>query len=111
MRKLDEDALVVGDIILTTTNELISKGIRKFTKSDISHAMIYVDPCAVIDATGDGVHARNTQRLFFPDDCAIHVRRLRSPLVKAEAEAVCHFVRCRIGTEYSMLEAGVTVLG
>jgi hypothetical protein len=59
MRKLNESALQIGDIILTTTTDLLSKGIRKVTGSDISHALICVESYSVIDATGDGVHSRN----------------------------------------------------
>jgi hypothetical protein len=62
MKKLKEISFRVGDIILTTSPEKISKTIRKGTKSDISHAMIYEQAYYVIDAPGNGVHAQNTQR-------------------------------------------------
>ena len=110
MKTLNEEVLVVGDIILTTTNKVDSKAIRKFTKSDISHAMVYVDPCSVMDATGEGVHARNTQRMFFPEDCAIHVLRPKSPLSKRESDIICNFVRSHVGTEYSKREAAATLV-
>ena len=42
--------------------------------------MIYVQDHSVIDATAEGVQARDTQRLFFEDECAIHVLRPRSDL-------------------------------
>jgi hypothetical protein len=52
MKKLKEISFRVGDIILTTSPEKISKTIRKGTKSDISHAMIYEQAYYVIDAPG-----------------------------------------------------------
>jgi cell wall-associated NlpC family hydrolase len=59
-KRLDDALLYPGDIVLTTTTAAISKAIRMATRSDISHAMVYVENCSVIDATGEGVHARNT---------------------------------------------------
>ncbi|EQD44736.1 hypothetical protein B1B_13403, partial [mine drainage metagenome] len=73
MKRLNESALQIGDIVLTTSTAKVSKSIRRFTRSDVSHAMVYVETCSVIDATGEGVHARNTQRLFWDDQCAVHV--------------------------------------
>src|SRR6266851_772720 len=105
MKKLKESALRVGDIILTTSPEKISKIIRKGTKSDISHAMIYVQGHSVIDATGDGVHSRNTQRLHYEDDLAIHVYRMRRGLTNAEALGICNYARAAVGTEYTTKEA------
>lgn len=43
MKKLNESALQIGDIVLTTTTDLLSKGIRKVTGSDISHVLVYVE--------------------------------------------------------------------
>src|SRR5690606_28294868 len=67
MKRLNATVLVPGDIILTTTTAAASRAIRVATRSDISHAMVYVQNCSVIDATGEGVHARNTQRIFFEE--------------------------------------------
>lgn len=111
MKKINESELEVGDVILTTTNQVISKGIRAATKGEISHAMIYVQSHSVIDATSDGVQARNTQRLFFDDDCAIHVLRLIEPLSDDEMRLVTDYARSCVGTEYSKKEALQTVLG
>jgi hypothetical protein len=111
MKRLNEDVLAIGDIILTTSNKLQSKAIRKFTKSDISHAMVYVDHYSVIDATSEGVHARNTQRLFFPEDCSVYALRLKQPISTLETDSICNFVRGRVGTEYSPSEAVATAFG
>ena len=111
MKKLNEATLKVGDIILTTTPAAVSKAIRVATRSDISHAMIYVQDHSVIDATGEGVQARNTQRLFFEDDCSAYALRLRAGLTGEQARAICTFVRSQIGTQYSKKEAVRTSLG
>lgn len=105
MKKLKESSLRVGDIILTTSPEKISKLIRKGTGSDISHAMIYVQAHSVIDATGKGVHARNTQRLHYDDDLAIHVYWMRRGLTDAEALRITNHARAAVGTEYTVGEA------
>lgn len=105
MRILQHEQLAVGDIILTTTGLKVSQGIRLITTSDISHAMLYVDSCSVIDATSEGVHARNTQRILLEDNHAVHVLRLKSPLNDCDLNTVCDFVRSCVGTEYSTLEA------
>lgn len=111
MKRVKMSALARGDIVLTTTTAKVSKAIRFGTKSDISHAMLCVQHGSVIDATGEGVHARNVQRLFFDDDCALHVLRLKENLSPAELEQICQFVRQAIGSQYSTREAVRTVVG
>lgn len=110
-KRLDDEVLYPGDIVLTTTTAMISKMIRMATQSDISHAMVYVDNCSVIDATGEGVHARNTQRILFEEDCAIHVLRLRSSISADELSAVITYMRGHIGTQYSAREAVLARVG
>lgn len=105
MKKLNEAALLIGDIVLTTTNQKVSKGIRAVTKSDVSHAMVYVEAYSVADSTGEGVHARNTQRLMWDESNTVHVLRLARSLTANEAQIVVDFVRSRVGTEYTVREA------
>lgn len=111
MKKLNESALQIGDIILTTTTDWLSKRIRKVTKSDISHALVYIESHSVIDATGEGVHSRNTQRLFWEDECAVHVLRLAEGLDETQSRKIVNYVRGRIGTRYSIIEAGRSAVG
>jgi hypothetical protein len=111
MKCLKEDVLKIGDIILTTSTEKDSKGIRFVTKSNISHAMVYVETYSVVDATGNGVHARNTQRLFWPDECAVYVLRLKGGLTDGQLQRIVLYVRGRIGTSYSKIEAARSVVG
>ncbi|WP_217481834.1 hypothetical protein [Burkholderia lata] len=84
--KLQPRAFVVGliqpgDVVLTTTLEPMSQTIRRVTGADISHAMICVGKSSVIDSTGDGVHARNLERLILDPGCAGHVLRPVKPLL------------------------------
>lgn len=111
MKRIRMSSLVRGDIILTTTTAAVSKAIRWGTKSDISHAMICVQHGSVIDATSEGVHARNVQRLFFENACALHVLRLKAGLRPDQTEQICQFVRQRIGSEYSTREAVRAAVG
>lgn len=105
-KRLNEEVLKRGDVILTTSDAGISKFIRATTISPISHAMLYVDNCSIIDATGDGVHSANTQRLFFEQHNAVFALRLEGGLEPSTAIKICNYVRERIGSEYATLEAG-----
>lgn len=111
LRRLNDAVLLPGDIILTTSTAAISKTIRVATRSDISHAMVYVEDRSVMDATGEGVHARNTQRLYFEDECVVHVMRHKGGISSAQLAAVVTYVRGQVGAEYSAKEAVLTVLG
>lgn len=110
MKKLREEALKTGDIILTTTTAAVSKAIRLATKSDISHAMIYVQDHCVIDATAEGVQARNTQRLFLEDNGSVHLLRPRHELPADQVKALCNYVRGQVGAQYATKEARRTAV-
>lgn len=105
MKRIDETNLQPGDILLTTTLRWESRKIRQGTKSDISHAMLYVSSASVIDSTGDGVQARNLQKLFYDDECAVHALRPKSPLSPAALKQVIDYARAATGTPYSFIEA------
>mmetsp|Transcript_28886 Transcript_28886/g.55049 ORF Transcript_28886/g.55049 Transcript_28886/m.55049 type:complete len:329 (-) Transcript_28886:1911-2897(-) len=105
-KRLNDKVLKRGDVILTTSDAAISKVIRATTISPISHAMLYVDGCSVIDATNDGVHSANTQRLFFEQHNAVFALRLEGGLLPSTSIKICNYVRERVGSEYATLEAG-----
>lgn len=104
-KRLNTDVLEKGDIILTTTDEFPSGVIRKATKSDISHAMLYVDHSSVIHAVSEGVRSENTQRIFFNQDLAVHVMRHKDGIPAGDARSICEYVRSKVGSEYSYIEA------
>lgn len=99
-----------GDIVLTTTPARLSQKIRTVTGADISHAMLCVGKSSVIDSTGDGVHARNLERIFLEAGCAGHVLRPLTPLTADQLRTVISWARAAVGTRYTMLEAGKSVL-
>jgi len=111
MKNLNETMLQLGDIVLTTAPEFLSKSIRGVTKSDISHAMIYVEAYSLIDSTGEGVHARNTQRTLWEDQCQVHVLRLKGELSDEQLQGIVNYARGLVGTQYSIFDAGRAVIG
>lgn len=104
-KRLNDEVMVPGDIVLSTSDGLISKKIRVHTGSDVSHAMLYVTHCSVIHAVSKGVHAENTQRILFDENDAVYVLRLKGGLPELTAKKICEHVRTAVGTQYSKLEA------
>jgi len=104
------DLIRPGDIVLTTTPDRMSQTIQKVTGADISHAMICVAKSSVIDSTGDGVHARNLERLILEPSCAGHVLRPSKPLTVDQLHAIIAFARSGVGTRYSKTGAAKSVL-
>ncbi|MPY01321.1 YiiX/YebB-like N1pC/P60 family cysteine hydrolase [Salinivibrio sp. VYel4] len=111
MKKINIENLKKGDIVLTTSSKKKPSGIiRAVTNSDISHAMICVSFGSVIDSTGEGVQARNTQKIFYEDSCAIHILRSKVPLLDGVIEKITNYARSVTGTRYSIAEAAVSVV-
>jgi len=110
-KKFIEEKLKQGDILLTTTIKPISGVIRAFTKSDISHVMLYVKPYSVIDATDEGVQARNTQRIYLHKDSSAYVLRVKGGLSDQQFKIINYKIRIQIGIEYSKGEAIIAGLG
>ncbi|MES2918755.1 MAG: YiiX/YebB-like N1pC/P60 family cysteine hydrolase [Pseudomonadota bacterium] len=102
---LDISRLEVGDIILTAQDGLISKAVRFVTKSDYSHAMLYVGDCSVIHSDGNGVHSKNPQRMLFDEPTYAEVLRLAVKPDLSAIQRACSFARSQIGREYSVPDA------
>jgi hypothetical protein len=105
MKKIDITKLKKGDIILVTSTKPKSKLIQRVTKSDISHAMLYVAHGSVIDSTGEGVHARNISKMFYADECAIYAYRPIDTLTEEQITQVITYARSEIGSPYALNEA------
>lgn len=105
MKKINYKQLKPGDILLTTSQAPESWSVRVGTKSNISHAMLYVTSSSVIDSTGDGVHSRNLQKMFYEDECAIYALRLKAPLSTEQLTKAVAYARAETGTQYSVIEA------
>jgi hypothetical protein len=109
MRRINDSILSRGDILLTTSTAFESRTTRYWTKSDISHAMLYVGSGSVMDSTKEGVHARNIQKLSYEDACAIYALRLATPIATDRVSAVIEYVRSSTGTTYSVADAVRTI--
>lgn len=72
--------------------------------------MICVGKSSVIDSTGDGVHARNLERLILEPGCAGHVLRPVVPLTTDQLHSVITFARAAVGTRYTKIGAAKSVL-
>lgn len=110
MIKVDISKLTKGDIILSTSTQLQSKFIKFFTSSDISHAMIYVANGSVMDSTGDGVHARNIDKMFYDNSCALYAYRLKNGISDEKMQTVLAYVRSETGSPYATLGAMASVV-
>lgn len=108
MKKIDTRKLKKGDIILSTSTKPQSKAIRFFTDSDISHAMLYVANASVMDSTGEGVHARNIEKMFYDDSCAIYAFRPVADIPDEALEKVVAYVRAETGSPYALAESMVS---
>jgi hypothetical protein len=61
-QSIGPDSLEAGDIILSTTSDFVSKAIRLGSRSDVSHAMVYVGQGGqVVEAIGSGVVMRSLE--------------------------------------------------
>lgn len=102
MHTYDISTLKRGDIILSTSAEKLSGIIRRATKSQYSHAMLYVKN-TVVHADEDGVFTTNPQRKLFPANTS-HVYRLQG-VDDLAINSACQFALNLSGSIYSIPEA------
>lgn len=99
-----------GDVILTAAPTISSKGIRKVTRSNFSHAILYLGN-SYMHSDLDGVHSGNPQRLLFANPQDVKVLRLKQEHLNTQTiENICAFVRSEHGKQYSKFEAAKSVL-
>ncbi len=99
-----------GDIILTRSNSDISQLVRRLTKSEFSHAILYVGVSSCIDSDGYGVQSQNLQRLLYENATDLKILRLKSVEDRNKIPDAIVFARQKIGTEYSIDEAKIALL-
>ncbi|MDR7015088.1 YiiX/YebB-like N1pC/P60 family cysteine hydrolase [Acinetobacter sp. 3657] len=105
-----QDLMQPGDVILTAAPTISSKGIRKATKSDFSHAILYLGN-SYMHSDLHGVHSGNPQRLLFESPKDVKVLRLKKEYINTQViENICTFARSEHGKEYSKFEAAKSVL-
>lgn len=102
---LNHDRLQPGDIILERGYERHSELICKHTKSNYSHAMIYVGG-TIIEATREGgVFSRIPNRSTVRDLKDFKVLRLNSHPGEEVMNKICMHARNLSGSQYSIIEA------
>jgi len=102
MYLLDREKLKQGDIILTCSNEKPSKTIRMLTRTEYSHAILYVGEGSYIHSDLAGVHSGNTQRLIIDSPDFVKVVRVNN---QSAINKAIEYARLQIGTSYSRLSA------
>ncbi|MEM9820554.1 MAG: YiiX/YebB-like N1pC/P60 family cysteine hydrolase [Bacteroidota bacterium] len=84
-RSIGKAALEVGDIILSTTADPnISGTIRKVTRSEVSHASVYVGNGNVIEAIESGVLQRSLETAMSDDTVTVAFRHQNMDAKKGE---------------------------
>jgi cell wall-associated NlpC family hydrolase len=106
-RSIGLEPLAVGDVIVSTTRDFISRIIRLGTLSPVSHVMLYVGNGRVIEAVGHGV--RETTLGEAISDAILAVAYRVPGLNAAGAAQVVAHARSRLGSPYNF--AGVAYQG
>jgi hypothetical protein len=102
MYLLDRTKLKQGDILLTRSNKKNSKLICKVTKSNFSHAILYIGETSYIHSDVDGVHSGNIQRLLIDEFEFVKVVRIKDQDV---IEKAVIYACSQIGVPYSKASA------
>lgn len=98
---IDESALQIGDIIVSTTPALISRAIRVATGAPVSHALIYIGGSQVVEAIGEGVVLRSLAESVAASTVAVAFRV--PDLTSDEGLRVRDFVGKQIGLPYNRM--------
>ena len=101
---LDLEKLQLGDIILQSGTSKFSWWIKKGTRSDYSHAMLYVGH-SIIHALTEGVYSTNPQRIIVNSDRHLKVLRSKSQLTESSRNIICNYARNLSGSLYNKVEA------
>ena len=104
---LNNSQLKDGDIILTSSDNIFSKGIRLATSSNYSHVLMIFNQTAYIHALfKGGVQSGNIQRLFFRSKEQVCVLRLKNyERYKKLILKACSFLRGEVAKGYNFLNA------
>ena len=92
-RMIGKQELEPGDIILSTTDDpLISGNIRKVTRSEISHAGIYIGDGKVIEAIESGVLERSLETAMTDDSVTVTVAFRHQHMTTEKATIIKDFL-------------------
>jgi cell wall-associated NlpC family hydrolase len=93
-------ALAPADIIVSTTNALISRGIRADTRSSISHVILYAGTGQVVEAVQAGVVARSLNEALKGATVAVAYRY--RGLTPRQACIAITYARTKVGLKYDV---------
>jgi Phage-related lysozyme (muraminidase) len=98
-RSIDENALQMGDIIVSTTSHVQSRLIRWATQSQVSHTMIYIGGGQVVEAVGEGVMLHSLREAL--NDATVAVAFRYPGLTSTQALMVRDFAGQQLGRPYN----------
>jgi hypothetical protein len=91
-----------GDILLNTTDSLVSNEIKLVTNSNYNHAAIYIGNGKVVEAVGKGVHEIDLKG-YLNDNDIVRVMVLRNVnLTTVEQDAIASFAKSKVGAKYNV---------
>lgn len=110
-RRVTREDLRPGDLLLSSSNGLVSAGIRLLTVSPVSHAAIYLGEEQIAEAVGKGVQLRSATD-FLAEEATIVA--FRHPAMNdVHAAALRDFALAQVGKKYNgvgiVLQAPFTI--
>lgn len=98
-RSIGITGLQTADIVVSTTGALVSRAIRSTTRSDVSHALLYVGDGLIVEATGSGVDVRPIGDALI--DASLAVAYRHRGITPGKAMIVRDYAGQRLGSGYS----------
>lgn len=103
-KKIERDALKLGDIICTTGDAKISKAIRAATGSQVSHTMMVSGGGKVIESVAEGVRECSLDEAFQTGGATLAIVFRATDLKEGVAHKVVDFARQQVsaGRKYDV---------
>ncbi len=98
-RSVGQSALNPGDLIISTTPDLVSHAIRLGTGSEVSHALVYLGEGQIIEAIGSGVVERALADALSASNLAVAYRHVG--MTPELAMRMAAFLRSKKGAGYN----------
>ena len=88
-----------GDIVLSSTNGIVSMGVRLITLAPVSHAALYLGDGTFVEAVGAGVRTRSTQEYMDGESTIVAFRH--PGIGEPHIGALNDFSRMHVGKKYN----------
>jgi Permuted papain-like amidase enzyme, YaeF/YiiX, C92 family len=88
-----------GDIVLSSTNGIVSMGVRLITLAPVSHAALYLGDGTFVEAVGAGVRTRSTQEFMDGESTIVAFRH--PGMDTTHIGALNDFSRMHLGKKYN----------